>query len=116
MNNKCYIAGRVTGDPNYKAKFHSAVATVVGYTFFDRNGHKIAIRSGRFSFRAVNPTAMRPFGIPIERYPYAIAMLFCLIKLSSCSYAYFLSDWKDSLGANIEHRAAKFLGKEVIYQ
>lgn len=116
MNNKCYIAGRVTGDTHYKQKFQSAVATVSGYRFFDRNGHKIALRSGRFGFQAVNPTAIHVFGIPIERYPYTIAMLFCLIKLSSCSYAYFLSDWKQSRGATIEHRVAKFLGKEVIYQ
>lgn len=116
MNNKCYIAGRVTGDPHYKAKFRFAVATVTSYYFFDRHGHKIAVLSGRWGFQAVNPTAISCLGITIDRLPWILAMLFCIIKLASCSYAYFLNDWKQSRGARIEHRFARLTRKNIIYQ
>ena len=116
MNNKCYIAGRVTGDPHYRAKFHSAVATVLSNSFFDRHGHKITMRTNRFGFQAVNPTAIHIFGIPIDRLPWHLAMFLCLLKLTSCSYVYFLSDWKQSRGALIEHRFAILTRKQILYQ
>lgn len=116
MNNKCYIAGRVTGDPHYKAKFRSAVATVTSYYFFDRYGHRIAARTARFGFQAVNPTAIHICGISIDQLPWPVAMMLCLLKLATCSYAYFLADWKQSRGARIEHRFARLTRKNIIYQ
>lgn len=116
MNNKCYIAGRVTGDPNYRAKFKSAEATVKEWWFFDRHGVKIAQRSGRFGFQAVNPAEFTLFGRDLTHYSWHVAMAVCLCRLLSCSYVFMLKDWKDSKGATVEHRAAKLLGKEVIYQ
>ena len=35
MNNKIYIAGRITGDPNYRAKFKSAETSVRTLGFFE---------------------------------------------------------------------------------
>lgn len=116
MNNKVYIAGRVTGDPYYRAKFKSAEATVKDRQFFDRHGVKAAMLLGRFGFKAVNPAEFTLFGKLLDRYSWRIAMAVCLWHLLGCSYVYMLKDWKDSKGARKEHKWAKFLGKEIIYQ
>lgn len=116
MNNKVYIAGRITGDPNYRGKFKSAEATVKSWWFFEQYGFKAAMRYGRFGFRAVNPTKFTFLGRGLERYPWFVAMTVCLRKLLRCSYVYMLDDWADSRGAKIEHKWAVFFGKEIIYQ
>lgn len=116
MNNKVYIAGRITGDPNYRTKFKSAEAVVKEWWFFDRHGVKVAQRRGRFGFEAVNPAEFTIFGKLLDRYPWRVAMAVCLFNLLGCSHVYMLKDWKDSRGAQKEHKWAKFFGKEIIYQ
>ena len=116
MNNKIYIAGRITGDPNYKAKFKSAEATVKDWRFFELNGQKAALHLGRFGFEAVNPAEFTLLGRDLTHYFWAVAMTVCFCKLLGCSYVYMLKDWKDSRGARKEHKWAKFFGKEIIYQ
>lgn len=116
MNNKIYIAGRITGDPNYKAKFKSAETAVKDWQFFDRHGVKYYIRHSHFGFEAVNPAEFTLFGKILDRYPWRVAMAVCLCKLLGCSYVYMLKDWKQSKGATKEHKWAKFFGKEIIYQ
>lgn len=48
--------------------------------------------------------------------PWLIHMIVDLCLLASCKAAYFQRNWKDSRGARIEHRVAKFLRKKVFYQ
>lgn len=116
MNNKIYIAGRITGDPNYKAKFKSAEATVKDWRFFELNGKKAALHLGRFGFEAVNPAEFTLLGHDLAECRWSLAMVVCLCRLVRCSYVYMLKDWKQSKMAMIEHRWAIFLGKEIIYQ
>lgn len=116
MNNRIYIAGRITGDPDYTAKFKSAAATVTQWWFFDRHGVRTAQRLGRFGFEAVNPVEFTLFGRTLDRYSWTVAMSVCLCRLMSCSHVYMLADWQDSKGATLEHKVAKLLGKQIIYQ
>ena len=116
MNNKIYIAGRITGDPHYRAKFKSAEAAVKDWRFFDRHGVNYYIRHNHFGFVPVNPTEFTLLGHDLAECRWSLAMVVCLCKLVRCSYVYMLKDWKQSKGASVEHRWAKFLGKEIIYQ
>jgi hypothetical protein len=59
---------------------------------------------------------VNPVDFDLEGRPYWIAMIKCLWKLSRCKYVYFLRDWRYSRGAQIEHRWAKRLHKQIIYQ
>ena len=116
MNNRIYIAGRITGDPHYRAKFKSAEATVKDWRFFDRHDVKYAIHHDHFGFVPVNPAEFTLLGNDLTEYSWYLAMVVCLCRLVRCSYVYMLKDWKQSKMAMIEHRWAIFLGKEIIYQ
>lgn len=110
MNNKVYIAGKITGDPDYRAKFAEASREVVEYTFFDRHGVEAA-QAGWFNFEPVSPAAILPTDTR-----WHTAMIVCLAILVRCSHIYMLADWQESRGAKIEHRWAVALHKHIIYQ
>lgn len=116
MNNKIYIAGRITGDPNYRAKYKSAETSVRTLGFFEQYGMKVSLICERVGFRAINPTRFTFFGRDLEHYPWVVAMAVCLWHLLGCSYVYMLKDWTRSRGARIERKWAMFFGKEIIYQ
>ena len=109
MNNRIYIAGKVTGDPDYRAKFEAAVEKVAAFPFFDRNGVEAAMH-GWLGFEPVNPTAKLTPDTKWRK-----AMVVCFFMLLRCSYVYMLADWRDSKGATKEHRWAKIMHKRIIY-
>jgi hypothetical protein len=80
---KVYIAGKITGDPHYRAKF---AAAELGLKAF---GHTV-----------MNP-AILPEGFTHQEY-----MRICLAMQDCCECTFFLPDWKDSEGARIEHENA----------
>lgn len=110
MNNKIYIAGKVTGDPGYKDKFKDAEAQVRDFCFFDKHGVREAMADWS-GFQPVSPAKFIPEGMG-----WRWAMALCIIRLIGCSYVYMLQDWQDSRGARKEHRWARFLRKTIIYQ
>ena len=119
MNNKCYIAGRVTGDPNYREKFNAAAHDEVLHPIFcaENTARKYVHQHGRVDrFVPVLPTYLSLFGHPIDGMPWILCMLVCIYHLLKCSYVYFLNDWKQSRGARIEHRIARVTHKQIIYQ
>jgi len=109
MNNKIYIAGKITGDPDYVAKFDHAAQVVNDRIFFD------SVR-GPFRLRAVNPTTFTLRGKSLACYSWRLSMLVCVVKLLGCSHVYMLNDWRNSKGARIEHRIAKLTRKKIRYQ
>ena len=128
MNNKIFISGKITGDDDYKAKFKYAESQLVearrwcGNTyhnncrhciFYDRNWVTTCRISSLFpqQLEVVNPV-----DFDLEGQPYWLAIIKCLWKLSRCKYVYMLRDWKESKGAQIEHRWAQRLNKKIIYQ
>lgn len=89
---KIYIAGKITGDPYYKAKFARAAADIADA------GHT-----------PINP-AMQPEGMSNADY-----MRISFAQLDSADAIIFLADWKDSKGAQLEHLWAEYVGKPRYY-
>jgi hypothetical protein len=90
---KVYIAGKITGDPDYLDKFQRAALKI------RTEGHKV-----------VSPTCL-PDGLEWEDYMH---VCYALIDVSDA--VHLLADWEDSRGARDEHRYALHTGKIVSYE
>lgn len=127
QNNKIYIAGKVTGDPDYKVKFNDARYRIESARkecstykqcqeciFYDRDYVTMCRISDLFPkhFEFVNPAKFEK----VEKWPWLLAMVYCLFKMRGCTYVFFLKDWKESKGARWEHRQALRWKKRVIYE
>ena len=88
-----YIAGKITGDYNYKDKFKKA---------------EIYLRE--LGFSVFNP-ANFPFGLEYESY-----LKICKSIIEEVDFIYVLKDFKDSEGAMIEIKHAERINKRIIYQ
>lgn len=88
---KIYIAGKITGDPNYKQKF------AVKRMKLEHEGHKV-----------MNP-AILPEGFTQDEY-----LKICFSMIDVCEAVHFLPDWEDSPGAKKEMEYAK-KNKKIIY-
>jgi hypothetical protein len=87
-----YIAGKITGLPDYRQVFALAEARL------NLEGHL-----------CMNPSTL-PEGFPWEAY-----MPICYAMIDACEAIYMLPNWNDSRGARLEHDYAVSKGKEVIY-
>lgn len=94
---KIYIAGKISGllKEEYLPKFEKA---------------EHELRSA--GWEPVNPCK---FGIPGNSTT-AEALKVCVPELEKCQAVYMLNDWRDSLGAIVEHSTAKHLHKDLFYQ
>jgi len=88
-----YIAGKITGDENYKQKFDDA--------------EKLLLEKG---FNPVNPTKLCN-----PKWTYKKQMRECLLTLMECDAIYLLDDWINSPGATTERYVAISLGLKTIY-
>lgn len=88
---KVYLAGKITGDPNYREKFAAAVK-------------KLEERAG---VTVISP-AVTPEGLKKADY-----MRICFAMLESADAAVFLPDWEDSPGAQLEKHWCEYVGKEL---
>jgi|GEM_PF-363258 len=92
--NKIYIAGPMTGLPDYnRPSFHLADALL------NKAGHVV-----------LNP-AFLPDGLSQPEY-----MDICCAMVRSCNGIYMLSGWKNSDGAVAEYHLAVKLGKSIFFQ
>lgn len=90
---KIYIAGKITGDLNYKEKFKQAED-----------------RLEAEGFKVMNP-AVLPEGFTFAEY-----MNICKSMIDVCNIVYFLNDWTNSQGAIKEMGYAIAMGKELLFQ
>ncbi len=90
---KVYIAGKITGDPNYRAKFEHAQYIIewLGYRVF-------------------NPTSIK-----IENGSWEDYMRVAIGELLKCDCIQLLPDWQDSKGARIENTIASIVGIRRLY-
>lgn len=95
-NGKVYIAGKITGDAEYKAKFTAGVLHLLWL--------------GWEPGKIVNPVREVP-----EGWPWWRCMVRCLRLLAGCEWAAMLPDWRESRGAKIEHAWARLTGKWILY-
>ncbi|MPN36769.1 hypothetical protein SDC9_184280 [bioreactor metagenome] len=88
-----YIAGKITGDPDYRAKFDWARCMLTD-----------------LGFRPVINPAELPDGISYER-----CMKICFAMLDACEAVAFLPDWRESKGAVREFARALRKGKGIVF-
>lgn len=88
-----YIAGPITKEQDYKAKFDKA--------------EKILKQKG---YSVFNPSVF-PLGMEYESY-----IRICKVIIAEVDVIYMLTGWRKSEGAKIEHNHARQLGKEIKYQ
>lgn len=89
--NQCktvYIAGRITGDADYKAKFAAAAARLEGLGFI-----------------ALSP-AILPGGLTKADY-----MRMCFAMIDVAELVVLLSDWNESPGAQLEKQYCDYIEK-----
>lgn len=87
---KVYLAGKITGDPNYREKFAAAAK-------------KLEERAG---VTVISP-AVTPEGLKKADY-----MRICFAMLESADTAVFLPDWEDSPGAQLEKALVRVCGEK----
>lgn len=90
---KIYIAGKITGDKNYKKKFESA---------------EIDLWTKGYS--VMNPARL---GGGFEHKEY---MHICYAMIDVCDSIYMLKGWRESVGAVMEYTYARKNNKEIVRQ
>lgn len=88
---KIYIAGKITGDENYREKFAAAEKALRD------KGHI-----------PLNP-ATQPEGLRKEDY-----MRVCFAMLETADLVLFLEDYKESKGAMLEKAWCEYMGKMTV--
>ena len=90
---KIYIAGKITGQENFKSLFQKAELKL------RIEGHI-----------CMNPAILSK-GFEWDEY-----MKVCFAMISICDAVYMLNNWRDSQGARTEHAYAIKNNKKIIYQ
>lgn len=90
MKTKIYIAGKITGDPDYKAKFNAAAEE------YKKRGYTV-----------LNPSWM-PQGMQKADY-----MRICFAMIDTADVVAFLPDFKQSAGAEVEHAYCRYIDKSI---
>lgn len=92
---KIYISGKITNNANYEVEFEAAELAL-----------KIA------GFQPVNPAEVHlPDGATWADYMRHDVKLLC-----DCDAIYMIYGWRESQGAQIEHKLARDLKLEIIYE
>lgn len=87
---KIYIAGKITGDPDYYKKFWQVESNL------EKDGHIV-----------LNPADL-PEGLSREEY-----MQICIPMIFAADKVVFLPDSSDSNGAMVEYYLCKYIGKPM---
>ena len=89
---KVYIAGKITGDPNYKSKFNAV----------------------KERLELMGDVILNPATLPEGMTP-ADYMRICLAMIDTADLVVFLDDYQQSKGAMLEHAWCEYTGKEIEY-
>lgn len=91
MKPKIYIAGKITGDPDYKEKFFEMESKYIwkGYT-------------------VLNPATL-PEGMAPGDY-----MRICFALIDTADLVAFMKDCDESEGAKLEYNYCRYIGKPII--
>lgn len=89
---KIYLAGKITGDPDYKRKFSAVEGVLRDY------GHIV-----------INP-AILPEGLRPKEY-----MRICFSMIDAADIVAFIPDWDSSTGAKLECDYCEYTGKRTFF-
>ena len=89
---KVYIAGKITGDPNYREKFAEAAEKI-------KDAGNIPL----------NPAEL-PAGMTAADY-----MRICFAMIDICDWVCFLPDWEASPGARLEMEYCRYIDKLTFF-
>lgn len=89
---KIYLAGKITGDENYREKFRKQEERL------REEGHIV-----------LNPASL-PDGLRSEEY-----MQICSAMMGVADCVGFLPGWEDSPGAQLEYAWCKYVGKPMMW-
>ena len=89
---KVYLAGKISGDEDYREKFSS-------YEYTAKQMYDVVM----------NPAELAE-GMSSEDY-----MAICLQMILRADAVLFMPDWSESAGARLEHQFCKYIGKPVMY-
>ena len=87
---KVYIAGKITGDKNYRSKFRAAEKTLQG-----------------FGTVVISPAVLAD-GMTAADY-----MRICFAMIDTADAVFFLPDWTESKGAQLERAYCEYVGKRI---
>ncbi len=98
---KVYIAGKITGDQDYKEKFISA---------------EMSIKLGELESFGIKPDSiiLNPVVLPAGMSN-ADYIKICLAMIDAADVVIFLPDWHQSRGAQLEHSYCIYIGKQWTY-
>lgn len=89
---KVYIAGKISGNPDYVSQFKSAEKLIADKGFIPVNPVQTVVKT------------------------YKEYIMDGLLLLSNCDYIYLIDGWETSLGANLEKVFAETVGiKRIIF-
>lgn len=89
---KAYIAGKITGDPNYREKFQKGVQALQEEGFI-----------------VINPARL-PDGMQPGDY-----MKICFAMIDVADVVAFLPDWNKSPGARLEFEYCDYTSKQIMF-
>lgn len=87
-----YLAGKITGDDNYRNKFNKAAKMLEGLGY----------------------TVLSPSVLPSKGFSYDAYIRMSTVMMDECDVVCFLPDWMDSPGAKKEFERAVEHGKTVL--
>ena len=91
---KIYVAGKITGDPDYKQKFNEAEKALA------KLGHSV-----------MNPASLGDY----PEFSYKDYLFISQAMQMKCSAVLFLHDWADSNGAMQEFERAHALNQDIYF-
>ena len=98
---KIYIAGKITGNPNYREDFTIGTVAVL---------KKIRGTYGRNLPVTLMLPSTEPKGLTNRHY-----MRISLARIDECDIVAFLPNWKDSEGALLEEDYARYISKKMMF-
>lgn len=105
---KVYIAGKISGDPDYREKFLTVELQI-------RQALRAAQRGALFDFDVnfdAKPVVLNPARQP-ERMSPADYMRLSFAMIDCADEVLFLPDWEDSPGAQLEMQYCTYIGKPI---
>lgn len=105
-----YIAGKISGDPEYKAKFEDTKLRVKDAIRI--GGRTLQLYDFDVNYKA-EPVVLNPAELPAGMKPKDY-MRICFAMIDSADLVIFQPEWPESPGALLEMQHCKYTGKPYI--